>query len=81
MKVVFMFEEEGWETGWRWTSFEPYHVQNLMGNTMTDLVRKYEQVKNRNNWLEALREQDKNQGVHIQYPETTRGGGRDSELG
>jgi peptidoglycan L-alanyl-D-glutamate endopeptidase CwlK len=69
LKVVFMFEEEGWESGWRWTSFEPYHVQNLMGNTMTDLVRKYEQVKNRNNWLEALREQDKNQGVHFQSEE------------
>jgi len=81
LKVVFMFEEEGWDTGWRWTNFEPYHVQNLMGNTMLDLVRKYEQVKDRNNWLEALREQDKNQGVHIQSPEATRGGDRDSELG
>jgi hypothetical protein len=59
----------------------PISNQNLMGNTMLDLVRKYEQVKDRNNWLEALREQDKNQGVHIQSPEATRGGDRDSELG
>ena len=66
LKVVFMFEEEGWDTGWRWTNFEPYHVQNLLDNTMTDLVRKYEQTKDRNYGLEALREQNQDQGVHLQ---------------
>lgn len=40
LKVVRYFEEEGWETGWRWPSFEPGHVQNLLGTTIHKL---YEQ--------------------------------------
>lgn len=58
LKVVFMFEEEGWDTGWRWTNFEPYHVQNLLGNSMIDLLAKYEQTKSRNNWIETVRGED-----------------------
>lgn len=46
LKVVRYFEEEGWESGWRWPSFEPSHVQNLLDNTLTDL---YEQANTRNN--------------------------------
>lgn len=34
LKVVRYFEEEGWEAGWRWPSFEPGHVQNLMGKSI-----------------------------------------------
>jgi peptidoglycan L-alanyl-D-glutamate endopeptidase CwlK len=45
LKVVRFFEEEGWESGWRWPSFEPGHVQNLLGYTVLDL---YEQASNRN---------------------------------
>lgn len=45
LKVVRFFEEEGWETGWRWPSFEPGHAENLLGNTLTDL---YEQDSIRN---------------------------------
>lgn len=46
LRVVRYFEEEGWEAGWRWPSFEPGHVQNLMDNKMMDL---YEQANTRNN--------------------------------
>lgn len=46
LKVVRYFEEEGWESGWRWPSFEPGHVQNLLNNTLTDL---YEQNNTGNN--------------------------------
>lgn len=45
LKVVRYFEEEGWEAGWRWPSFEPGHVQNLLDNTLSDL---YEQANIRN---------------------------------
>ena len=45
LKVVRYFEEEGWESGWRWPSFEPGHVQNLLDNTLTSL---YEQADIRN---------------------------------
>jgi peptidoglycan L-alanyl-D-glutamate endopeptidase CwlK len=69
LKVVFMFEEEGWEAGWRWTNFDPYHVQNLLGNTMFDLTQKYEQAKNRDNGIQVIREQDQDQGVHFQSEE------------
>ena len=53
LKVVRYFEEEGWESGWRWPSFEPGHVQNLSGNTLTEL---YERYSNRNNWYQNIRE-------------------------
>lgn len=48
LRVVRYFEEEGWEAGWRWPSFEPGHVEKLMGNKITDL---YEQANIGNNWL------------------------------
>jgi peptidoglycan L-alanyl-D-glutamate endopeptidase CwlK len=38
LKVSQYFEEEGWESGWRWQSFEPGHVQNLMGKTIYDYM-------------------------------------------
>jgi len=46
LKVVRYFEEEGWEAGWRWPAFEPGHVQNLLGSTLTQL---YEQIDDRYN--------------------------------
>jgi peptidoglycan L-alanyl-D-glutamate endopeptidase CwlK len=53
LKVVRYFEEEGWESGWRWPSFEPGHVENLLGNTLTSL---YERFDNRNNGFQNIRE-------------------------
>jgi len=41
-KAVKMFEVEGWEAGWRWPSFEPGHLQNLMGLTIGQLQIKDE---------------------------------------
>ena len=51
LRVVRYFEEEGWEAGWRWPSFEPGHVQNLMGNTIYEL---YEQNLNRDNGIQNI---------------------------
>lgn len=51
LKVVRYFEEEGWEAGWRWPSFEPGHVQNLLGNTILEL---YGQDSNRNNRIQDI---------------------------
>ena len=45
-KAALFFQEEGWETGWRWPAFEPGHAQNLLGNTLLEL---YEQDTCRNN--------------------------------
>ena len=39
LKVMRYFEEEGWESGWRWPSFEPGHVENLMGKSIYDYAR------------------------------------------
>lgn len=36
-KVIDYFEEQGWESGWRWSSFEPGHVENLLGSTIGEL--------------------------------------------
>lgn len=40
LKVVRLFDEEGWDTGWRWPSFEPGHVQNLLNESVLDLYGK-----------------------------------------
>jgi peptidoglycan LD-endopeptidase CwlK len=48
-RIVELFELEGWESGWRWPSFEPSHVQNLLGHTIGDLHNIYRQDENRNN--------------------------------
>ena len=35
IKVVKKFEDEGWESGFRWEyNYEPGHVQNLLGKTI-----------------------------------------------
>jgi len=65
LRVVKMYEEEGWESGWRWPSFEPGHIQNLMGHTILELVAKYEQTKNRDNGIEAVREPIEDQGIYL----------------
>jgi len=49
IKVVRNFEKEGWESGWRWPSFEPGHMQNLLGNTIGDLHIKSTRDENRDN--------------------------------
>lgn len=48
-KIMHMFVEEGWEPGWNSLNFQPDHVQNLLGNTMNDLIRVYEETKSGNN--------------------------------
>ena len=48
-RAVRYFEEEGWESGWRWPSFEPGHLQNLMGHTIGDLHISYARHENRDN--------------------------------
>lgn len=62
-RAVKFFEEEGWEAGWRWPSFEPGHVQNLLGQSITDLYTK--QNEDRNIRLEDLREQDQDQEFYL----------------
>lgn len=44
IKVVRAFELEGWESGWRWPSFEPGHLQNLMGITIGEMHAKADGV-------------------------------------
>ena len=41
LKVVKIFEAEGWTAGWRWPSFEPGHFENLLGLTIGDLQKKF----------------------------------------
>jgi peptidoglycan LD-endopeptidase CwlK len=48
-RVVQIFEAEGWESGWRWPSFEPGHMQKLMGHTIGELHVSYKQDEDRNN--------------------------------
>lgn len=51
LKAVKYFEEEGWTAGWRWPNFEPGHVENLLGN---DITNSYEQDDIRNNRLKNI---------------------------
>ncbi len=37
IKVIKRFEAEGWEAGWRWPTYEPGHVQNMLGETIHQL--------------------------------------------
>jgi peptidoglycan L-alanyl-D-glutamate endopeptidase CwlK len=54
-KIVNAFEAEGWEVGWRWPNYEPGHVQNLLGNTIGDLYRQYDQsIEDRYSGFENL---------------------------
>lgn len=45
LKVAAFFEEEGWESGWRQPSFEPQHVQNLLGQDLLYYVQQHENSK------------------------------------
>lgn len=47
VRAVRAFEAEGWESGWRWPSFEPGHLQNLMGHTIGELHISYARHENR----------------------------------
>jgi peptidoglycan L-alanyl-D-glutamate endopeptidase CwlK len=60
-KVVQYFEEEGWEAGWRWPSFEPGHVENLLGKTISELKNEREQAKIRDYWDKDVRRSDSDQ--------------------
>lgn len=48
-KVLRAFESEGWEAGFRWPSFEPGHLQNLMGMTIGELHAKANENRNNGN--------------------------------
>jgi peptidoglycan L-alanyl-D-glutamate endopeptidase CwlK len=56
-RVIRNFEAEGWESGWRWPSFEPGHLQNLMGHTIGELNISYTKHEDRNNRDKDIREQ------------------------
>lgn len=62
LKVVRYFEEEGWTSAWRMPSFEPGHVENLLGNTILNL---YEQNDNRINGFQNVRKQDEDQNLYL----------------
>ena len=36
IKVQKVFEQDGWESGWRWTNFQPGYLQNLLGKTIIE---------------------------------------------
>jgi peptidoglycan L-alanyl-D-glutamate endopeptidase CwlK len=63
-RAVKHFEEEGWEAGWRWPSFEPGHVENLLGTTVSQLYNE-QQAENWNNRLQNIREQDQDQELYL----------------
>lgn len=42
-RLTRLFEAEEWTSGWRWSDFQPGHVENLLGNTIGDLHKIYEQ--------------------------------------
>jgi len=51
VKVIQLFNQQGWSNKVNDPSFEPGHVENLMGHTIGEL---YENAKNRHNWDENL---------------------------
>jgi peptidoglycan L-alanyl-D-glutamate endopeptidase CwlK len=67
-RAVDYFEEEGWESGWRWSSFEPGHVENLLGKSIGELIKEkgeHEQDQTRNIWNSNFRGQDPNQEFYL----------------
>ncbi len=65
IKAIKHFEAEGWDTGWRWSSFEPGHVENLLGKTIGELKNEREQAENRGLWIENLRRSSNDQEFFI----------------
>jgi peptidoglycan L-alanyl-D-glutamate endopeptidase CwlK len=53
-KAVQIFEAQGWESGWRWPSFEPGHLQNLMGYTIGELHNSHKNDASGDNWNQNL---------------------------
>ena len=51
LKVIQLFKEEGWDNKVNNPSFEPGHVEHMMGNSIGNL---YEELKNRNNWYQNI---------------------------
>lgn len=41
LKVAAFFEEEGWDSGWRRHSFEPSHVENLLGQDLIYYIQQH----------------------------------------
>ncbi len=67
LKVLKIFEKQGWEVGWRWQSFEPGHIQNLMGKTIYDYKHEADEGTNQNryNRRQDIREQNTDQEFFI----------------
>lgn len=36
IKVMKTFEQEGWQSGWRWFNFQPGHLENLLGKSIRE---------------------------------------------
>jgi peptidoglycan L-alanyl-D-glutamate endopeptidase CwlK len=43
IRTIGRFQAEGWESGFRWPSFEPGHMQKMLGYSIGDLHQLYEQ--------------------------------------
>lgn len=50
MDIVFRFEALGWTSGWRWPSYEPGHVENLLGKTIIE----YKNEQNKKDWIDGF---------------------------
>jgi peptidoglycan L-alanyl-D-glutamate endopeptidase CwlK len=53
-KAISIFSDFGWESGWHTMYFQPEHVQNMLDFKMEDLIRSYEESKNRHNWRQSI---------------------------
>lgn len=49
-KAITIFSDFGWETGWHTMYSQPEHVQNMLDFKMEDLIRTYEENKDRIDW-------------------------------
>lgn len=55
IKVMKIFEADGWTSGWRWFNYQPGHLENLLNKTMRQHKEDYEQAdKDRYNWQQNL---------------------------
>ena len=48
IKVQKVFEQDGWESGWRWQNFQPGHLQNLLGKTLLEHKDEADKQSNQN---------------------------------
>lgn len=55
IKVMKIYEQAGWSSGWRWTNFQPGYLENLLGKTILEHKNETESTdKNRDNWKSLL---------------------------